>query len=151
VEAPSSVDEYLAAVPEAARAALEKLRKTIRAAAPQATEGISYQMPAFKYRGALVAYAAFKDHCSFFPMSSRLIEAHKDELKSFETAKGTIRFQPDKPLPAALVKKIVKERIAENEARKARRRPPLPGTLPSAPRAYPDTSPRARSRSSSPG
>jgi len=119
-DAPSSVEKYLAALPEKQRAALERLRKTIRAAAPQATEGISYQMPAFKYRGTLVTYAAFKDHCSFFPMSSKLIEEHEDELKAFDTAKGTIRFQADKPLPAALVRKIVKERIAQNEARKAR-------------------------------
>ncbi|MEW6059409.1 MAG: DUF1801 domain-containing protein [Actinomycetota bacterium] len=119
-DAPSSVEEYLAALPERQRAALERLRETIKTAAPQATEGISYQMPAFKYRGALVAYAAFKDHCSFFPMSSKLIEMHKDELKGFETAKGTIRFQVDKPLPPALVRKIVKERIAQNEGRKAR-------------------------------
>jgi len=119
-DALSSVEKYLAALPEKQRAALERLRKTIRAAAPEATEGISYQMPAFKHHGTLVAYAAFKDHCSFFPMSSKLIEEHKDELKAYDTAKGTIRFQADKPLPAALVRKIVKERIAQNEARQSR-------------------------------
>ena len=111
------VDEYLAAVPPDQRAALEKLRKIVRAAAPKATEGISYGMPGFKYLGALVYFAAFKNHCSFFPASGKLIRAHQRELAGYETAKGTIRFTVDKPLPAALVKKLVKARVAENEAR----------------------------------
>jgi uncharacterized protein YdhG (YjbR/CyaY superfamily) len=111
------IDDYLAAVPDEARATLEKLRKTIRAAAPKATETISYRIPTFKYHGPLVAFAAFPNHCSFFPMSPSVMEAHKDELKPYETSKGTIRFPAHKPLPAALVKKLVKARIAENEAR----------------------------------
>jgi uncharacterized protein YdhG (YjbR/CyaY superfamily) len=116
--APTSVEDYLAALPKESRAALEKLRKTIRAAAPEATEGISYQMPAFKDHGrSLVTYAAFKDHCSFFPMSTKVIEAHWEELEPFFSGKGTIRFTADEPLPAALVKKIVRARLAENAAR----------------------------------
>ena len=118
--APTSVEDYLAALPEGSRAALEKLRKTIRAAAPEATEAISYQMPAFKDHGrVLVSYAAFKDHCSLFPMSTKVIEAHREELKPYFTGKGTIRFAADKPLPAALVKKIVKARLEENAARRS--------------------------------
>src|SRR5213080_3109566 len=104
--AATSVDGYLRALPEAQRAALEKLRKTIRAAAPEATETISYQMPAFKDHGRfLVSYAAFKDHCSLFPASKAVMEALGEELKPYFTGKGTIRFHADKPLPAALVKK----------------------------------------------
>jgi uncharacterized protein YdhG (YjbR/CyaY superfamily) len=110
----ASVDDYLAAVPEDARAALEKLRKTIKAAAPGATEVISYQIPAYKYHGLLVGFAAFKDHCTFHVMSPGLIRAHAAELKGYDLGKGSIRFPADKPLPAALVTKLVKARIAEN-------------------------------------
>jgi uncharacterized protein YdhG (YjbR/CyaY superfamily) len=115
--APTSVEDYLAALPEAPRAALEKLRKTIRAAAPEATETISYQMPAFKLHGRfLVSYAAFKNHCSLFPASEAVIEALGEELRPYFSGKGTIRFTTDKPLPTALVKKIMKTRIEENAA-----------------------------------
>jgi uncharacterized protein YdhG (YjbR/CyaY superfamily) len=120
MDEPNSAEDYLAALPDDARAALEKLRKTIRVAAPMATEGISYGIPAFKHRGALVSYAVFKDHCGFFPMSPKVIEEHADELKSYDLSKGTIRFRMDKPLAAALVKKLVRARIKENEARRAR-------------------------------
>ncbi len=121
MKAPTSVEDYLAGLPEGSRTALEELRKTIKAAAPEATEAISYQMPAFKAHGrSLVAYAAFKDHCSLFPMSAKVIEAHRDELKPHVTGKGTIRFSADKPLPAALVKKLVKARLEENAARRRR-------------------------------
>ena len=113
--APTSVDDYLAALPEAPRAALERLRKTIKAAAPQATETISYQMPAFKLDGRfLVSYAAFKNHCSLFPASRKVLEAHGEELKPYFSGKGTIRFTTDNPLPPALVRKVVKTRIEEN-------------------------------------
>jgi uncharacterized protein YdhG (YjbR/CyaY superfamily) len=116
-----AVDEYLAKVPEPARGTLNKVRAMIKAAAPaEATEGLSYSMPAFRYKGALVAYAAFKDHCSFFPMQASLIDAMKDELKGYRTSKGTLQFTVDKPLPATLVKKMVKARVAENEGKKAR-------------------------------
>jgi uncharacterized protein YdhG (YjbR/CyaY superfamily) len=114
--APKNVDEYLAGVPKEARATLEKLRKTIRAAAPMASEGISYQMPMYKHHGMVVGFAAFKDHCSIFP-GSAVMETHKQELSRYDTSKGTIRFPADKPLPDALVKKLVKARIKENEAR----------------------------------
>lgn len=115
---PQTVDAYLAALPEEARATLEKLRKTIKAAAPKATEVISYQIPMYKHHGMLVGFAAFKNHCSFFP-GAKAVATHKDELKAYKTSKGTIQFPIGKPLPAALVKKIVKTRIAENEKRAA--------------------------------
>jgi len=114
---PRDVDEYLASVPADQRAVLQKLRKTVRSVAPKATEKISYQMPTFVYNGPLVAFAAFKEHCSFFPMNSSLIKKHKDELKAYSTAAGTIRFTVGKPLPVSLVKKFVKIRVKENEAR----------------------------------
>jgi len=118
--APKNVDEYLAGVPEPARSTLNKMRVAIRSTVPpEATETISYGMPAFKYKGVLVWFAAFSNHCSLFPGSS-VIEAFKNELKGFSTSKGTIHFPLDKPLPAALVKKLVKARIAENEHKKKR-------------------------------
>jgi uncharacterized protein YdhG (YjbR/CyaY superfamily) len=114
----SLIDEYLAAVHEPARGALQALRRTIHDAAPEAIEAISYQIPTFKHYGNLVGFAAFKKHCSFFPMNSSLIEAFQDELQGFETSKGTIRFPPEKPLPDELVKKIVAARLAENEEKR---------------------------------
>jgi uncharacterized protein YdhG (YjbR/CyaY superfamily) len=115
---PKTIDEYLASVPDDKRAALERLRKAITAAAPRAEECISYQLPAFRLDGkSLVAFGAAKNHCAFYPMSACALEAHKDELKGYSTSAGTIRFQADKPLPAALVRKLVKARIAENVAR----------------------------------
>jgi uncharacterized protein YdhG (YjbR/CyaY superfamily) len=97
------VDEYLQRVPEPARSTLNRIRAVIRSAAsPEATEAISYRIPTFRYKGPLVGFAAFPDHCSLFPMSPSVIEAFKDELKSYSTSKGTIRFPLDKPLPAAL-------------------------------------------------
>jgi uncharacterized protein YdhG (YjbR/CyaY superfamily) len=114
------VDAYLALVPEPAHTTLKKVRTAIRSVVPaEATEGISYGMPAFRYKGALVGYAAFRDHCSFFPMQASLIDEMKDELKSYRTAKGTLQFSQEKPLPVALLKKMVKLRIAENEIRSA--------------------------------
>jgi uncharacterized protein YdhG (YjbR/CyaY superfamily) len=118
--APKNVDEYLAGVPQPARGTLNKIRAAIRSAAPpQATETISYGIPAFKYKGVLVWFAAFSNHCSLFPTSS-VIEAFKNELKGFSTSKGTIQFPTDKPLPAALVKKLVKARVAQIESKKRR-------------------------------
>ena len=111
-----TVDEYLANVPPGQRTALRKLRKIIQAAAPKATEVISYQMPGYKHGGYLVGFAAFKDHCSFF-VGTALVNAHKAELEGFDTTKGGIHFTPERPLPAALVRKIVKARIAQNEGR----------------------------------
>ena len=113
----ATVEDYLAEVSPEARATLEKLRQTIKAVVPDAVEVISYQVPTFKLDGRmLVSYAAFKNHCSFFPGAAP-IKAHEDELKSYQTSKGTIRFATGKPLPAALVKKLVKTRIKANEAR----------------------------------
>src|SRR5438093_7345815 len=112
---PKTIDEYLAALGDDKRAALEKLRKTIRAAAPKVEACISYQLAAFRLDGkTLVAFGATANHCAFYLMSSSTVEAHKDELKDYDTSKGTIRFQADKPLPVALVRKLVKARIAEN-------------------------------------
>jgi uncharacterized protein YdhG (YjbR/CyaY superfamily) len=119
---PESVADYLASLPADARAALLKLRKTIQSSAPRATEEISYQVPTFKQNGGLVAYAAFPDHCSFFVMSTEVMRAHATELKGYAVGKGSIRFPADKPLPASLVRKLVKARIVENEARRRPRR-----------------------------
>ena len=115
---PKTIDEYLAAVGDDQRAALEKLRKTIRAAAPQAEECISYQLPAFRLEGKpLVAFGATANHCAFYLMSSSTVAAHHDDLQDYDTSKGTIRFPAHKSLPVALVKKLVKARIAENAER----------------------------------
>ncbi len=115
------VEDYLAAVPEPQRSTLLKVRALVRSVVPaEATEGISYGMPAFRYKGALVGYTAHPGHCGFYPMDPAVIVALKEELKKFETSKGTIRFPVDKPLSAALIKKIVKARIAGNELRKRR-------------------------------
>src|SRR2546427_9300032 len=117
-DAPKNVDEYLAGVPEPARNTLKKIRAAIRSAVPaEATEAISYGIPTFKYKGPLVWFAAFSNHCSLFPTAS-VIEAFKNELKDFSTSKGTIHFPMDKPLPTALVKKLVKARVAQNESKK---------------------------------
>jgi uncharacterized protein YdhG (YjbR/CyaY superfamily) len=111
-----TVDEYLARVPEPARGTLERVREAIQSAVPAgASEAISYGIPTFRYKGALVAFAAFKNHCSFFPMSYAVIRAFEKELKNFEVSKGTIRFPLEKPLPATLVRKMVKARIAEKD------------------------------------
>ena len=116
--APKDIDEYLAGIPEPARSTLNKVRAAIRSAAPaETTEAISYGIPTFKYQGSLIAFAAFSNHCSLFPMSGSVIEMFKDELKAFQTSKGTIRFPMDKPLSAALLKKMVKARVAVNESK----------------------------------
>ena len=114
--APKTVDEYMARVPPKFRAALQRLRKTIKDAAPDADEVISYQMPAFRQNGMLVYYAAYEDHCSLFPASAKVRRQFSAELKPFEAGKGTLHFTPDRPLPAALVTRIVKARLAENAA-----------------------------------
>ncbi len=117
---PTTVDEYLERVPEPARTTLKKVRAIIRSVAPaEATEAISYGIPTFKYKGMLASFAAFSDHCSLFPGAGPTIE-FKNELKNFQTSKGTIRFAPNKPFPATLLKKLVKARIAENDRKKGR-------------------------------
>jgi uncharacterized protein YdhG (YjbR/CyaY superfamily) len=118
--APKSVDEYLARVPQPARATLNKMRAAIRSAVPsEATETISYGIPAFKHQRVLVWFAAFSDHCSLFPTAA-VIDAFKNELKPFPTSKGTIQFPLDKPLPITLIKKLVKARIAQDKSKKKR-------------------------------
>jgi uncharacterized protein YdhG (YjbR/CyaY superfamily) len=117
---PKTVDEYLAGVPEPARSTLQKVRAAIRSAVPPgATETISYRIPAFRYKGVLMWFAAFSKHCSLFPTAS-VIEKFKNELKGYTISKGTIQFPADKPLPAALIKKMVKARMAEMESEKPR-------------------------------
>src|SRR6266702_7752486 len=107
--APKTVDEYLAGVPEPARSTLKAVRAAIRSVVPsETTEAISYGMPTFKYNGSLVWFAAFSNHCSLFPTAA-VIEAFKNELKGYSTSKGTIHFPTDKPLPAALVKRMRSE------------------------------------------
>jgi uncharacterized protein YdhG (YjbR/CyaY superfamily) len=119
----TGVDAYLAELPEGSRAAMEQLRATIKAVAPEATETISYRMPAFKDRGRiLVYYAAFKDHYSVYPASDFVVAALGADLDPHLSGKGTIRFDYGQPFRKALVKKIVKARLAENEVARARRR-----------------------------
>ena len=118
--APKNIDEYLAGIPQPARNTLNKIRAAIRSAVPPGTtETISYRIPAFKYKGILMWFAAFSDHCSLFPTAAVIAE-FKNELKGVSTSKGTIQFPTDKPLPAALVKKLVKARVAQIENKKRR-------------------------------
>jgi uncharacterized protein YdhG (YjbR/CyaY superfamily) len=115
----ASIDEYLSAVSADKRAALQKLRKSIQAAAPRAEECISYRLPAFRLEGRmLVWFGAAANHCSFYP--GAVVDDFKDDLEAYETSKGTVRFQPDHPLPTSLVRKLVKARIARNTAPRGR-------------------------------
>lgn len=119
--APKTVDQYLSRVPEPGRSTLEKVRATIRSAVPkEATEVISYGIPTFRYKGALIAFAAFAKHCSLFPMGSSALDALADDLKPYRVSKGTLHFPVDTPMPSALIKKIVKARIAQNEQKQKR-------------------------------
>ena len=113
-----TVDEYLRALPADARAVLTRLRRTIRAAAPGAEEVISYSMPAYKLNGVLVYFAAFENHCSFFPASKAILKRFAKDLRPFDASGATIRFTSDHPLPATLVRRIVRARIQENEERR---------------------------------
>ena len=114
----NSIDDYLARVPPEQRAALDRLRRAIHAAVPGVEECISYSLPAFRLEGRLVAgLGASARHCAYYPMSGSVVEALKEELKAFDTSKGTIRFQPDRPLPIALLRKLLKARIAESAER----------------------------------
>jgi uncharacterized protein YdhG (YjbR/CyaY superfamily) len=119
---PGNIDEYLHRLSEDKRAALQALRETIRAAAPDAEECISYQMPSFRLKtGMLVSFGAWKEHCALYPLSVATLREFGTDLSGYDTAKGTIRFPPDKPLPVALVTKLVEARVAENARRRAAR------------------------------
>ena len=121
--APKTVEQYLSAVPEPARSTLKKVRATIRSAVPRdTTELISYGIPMFKYKGLLIGYAAFTNHCSLFPMGSSLLKKFARDLDRYSLSKGTIRFPVDKPLPAALLKKFAKARVAQNEEKELRKK-----------------------------
>jgi uncharacterized protein YdhG (YjbR/CyaY superfamily) len=121
MEKPKSVEAYMKALDMEQRAALQKLRETIAAAAPEADEGITYSMPGFLLGGkGFVAYAAFNDHYSFFPMSGQAIDAHREELGERVTGKGTIQFRYGERFPAALVKKVVRTRLAEASLKRKR-------------------------------
>jgi uncharacterized protein YdhG (YjbR/CyaY superfamily) len=118
--APKNIDEYLAGVPEPARGTLQKVRAAIRSAVPSdATETISYKIPAFRHNEIIIWFAAFSTHCSIFPTAA-VIDEFKTELKAFKLSKGTIQFPTGKPLPAALIKKMVRARLARIESKKRR-------------------------------
>jgi uncharacterized protein YdhG (YjbR/CyaY superfamily) len=112
---PRTIDEYLVGVSPRQRTALQKLRQTIRAVVPSAKECISYGIPAFRVNGrSLVFFGAWANHCSFYPGNSTTLKKFRRDLTGFQISKGTIRFTPDKPLPATLVKKLVKARVVES-------------------------------------
>ena len=120
---PKTIDEYFANVGPDYRKTLQKLRQTIQAAAPKAEECISYGIPAFRLdHRFLVFFGAWANHCAFYPGSAATLKNFRNELRNFQTSKGTIHFSPDKPLPAALVRKLVKTRIAEDNDRANRKR-----------------------------
>src|SRR5262245_46163454 len=119
---PTTIDEYLAALSSDKRAALQKLRKTIRSIVPGAEECISYQVAAFRQNGMLVGFGAGVNHCAFYLMSASTLQNFKDDLRNYDTSKGTIRFPADRPLPTALVRKLVKARLAENAAKRAKKK-----------------------------
>ena len=111
---PSTIDEYLSQVSEDKRAALQALREIIRSVAPEAEECISYQIPAFRLNGMLVGFAAARDHCALYAWNGSAVGMFADELKGYDTSKGTIRFTPDKPLPEAVVRRLVEMKVAKN-------------------------------------
>jgi uncharacterized protein YdhG (YjbR/CyaY superfamily) len=123
VSASEQIDRILADLPADQRTALQALRQTISAVAPEAVEAISYSVPAFRYRGRpLVSYGASKSHIAFYVMSPAAMDAHREQLASYDTTKGAIRYQPDRPLPVDLVTAIVRTRMAETDAAASRKR-----------------------------
>ena len=114
---PANHDEYLAGIDEPGRSALRNLRRQIREAAPRAEEYIGYAVPAFRQDGALVSYAAARSHLSFYVQSPKVMEEFAADLAKFKTSKGTIAFTPEMPVPAALVRRLVKARLGENARR----------------------------------
>ena len=114
---PKSVDDYLKGLPDTVRQTLEKVRAAIKEAAPMAEEGISYQVPFYKYKGALVSFAAFKNHCSFFGVKKELLANFEKELAPYTISGTTIHFTPEQPLPVSFIKKYVRLRVKQNEER----------------------------------
>jgi uncharacterized protein YdhG (YjbR/CyaY superfamily) len=114
IEKPRTIDEYLSLVSEDKRAALQALREMIRAAAPEAEECISYLIPAFRLNGMLVGFAAAKNHCALYAWNGSSVGLFADELREYDTSKGTIRFTPDKPLPEVIVRRLVEMKVAKN-------------------------------------
>lgn len=115
MKAVKNVEEYLSQFPDHQQTELQKIRKAIRDAAPKAEEAISYGMPGYKLNGVLVYFGGFKTHCSFFPAGNSVIKKFAEELKDYKTSKGTIQFPLNQPIPVSLIRKMVKERIRENE------------------------------------
>ena len=113
----NTVDDYLSIFPDEVYLTLENIRQIIKFLVPDAEETISYKVPSYRYKGMLVGYGASKKHCSFFVMSSTLLNDFKDDIKDFDTSTGTIRFTPEKPIPNDLITRIVMARLAENEAK----------------------------------
>lgn len=112
-----TVDDYLSELPSDVKAMLQKVRRAIKSAAPKAEEVISYNIPTYKFKGPLVHFAAFKDHCSFVVITPSIMQIFGDEFRRFKNSGRTIHFSPENPLPATLIKKIVKVRVQENEQR----------------------------------
>ena len=108
------INEYLKTVPRGSREVLQKLRRTVKSAAPEAEEGISYRIPVFKFHGPIVFFAAFENHCSLFVPGKAIVDSFRSELKRYHTSGATIHFTPDHPLPASLVKKIVRAKLQDN-------------------------------------
>lgn len=115
----ATIDDYLKPLPANVRAALEKLRKTIKSVVPKAEEVISYQIPTFKQDGPVAAFAAFTNHCSYYTMSHAIMKEYKKDLEPYKSSGVTIHFTPENPLPAALIKKLVLAKLMENEERLA--------------------------------
>lgn len=136
---PNEVDVYLSKIPEPARTTLQQLRATIRTLAPGATEAVRYGIATFQQNGGLVGFGASKNHCALYMMSGDSLEPFLADLTKYETSKGTIRFPVDAPLPKALVKKLVKARLAENDARAGSKKKPAAKRKAAAKRASPAT------------
>ncbi len=132
---PRDIDAYLAPLPDDQRAALQRVRELVQKAAPAAEESISYGLPAFRQGKALVAFGATKSHCAFYPLSPAVLASFGAELAGYSTSKGTIRFRPEKPLPAALIRRLVKARLAEIGAGPAAPAPPAQRTAARKPAA----------------
>jgi uncharacterized protein YdhG (YjbR/CyaY superfamily) len=116
-----TIDEYISTFPKDIQKILEQVRQTIKKAAPDANEAISYQIPTFKLNGNLVHFAAFKNHIGFYP-GSKAIEIFQKDLKSYKSSKGAVQFPIDKPMPLSLIQKIVKHKVKENPIKTIKKR-----------------------------